>query len=308
MTTKRTYIGVDEELVIKGRLTIEGNVTQVETTQEINRVESNAFVINSDGTAGTSTLAINSNNNFANLTYDTSTGTNLVSSQTITSNILIPNTGSLVVDSGATLTGNIYTGLANEAGALTNDRTLTLTGDVSGSVALGLNANTSSPSLNVTITANAVALGTDTTGQYARTVTAGTGMDITTASSTDGTAYTVSIDNTAVTAAGYGANASTVSNFTVNAQGQLTAAANQPISITHHQVTDFNTEVRALLSVTDSGGDGSLSYNNSTGVITYTGPSLAEVQARIDNSASNVRAHISGGDGIDFANFGNAMA
>ena len=297
MTTKRTYIGVDEELVIKGRLTIEGNVTQVETTQEINRVESNAFVVNSDGTAGTTTLAINSNNNFANLTY---AGTNLVSSQTITSNILIPNTGSLVIDSGATLTGNIYTGLANEAGALTNDRTVTLTGDVSGSVALGLNANTSSPSLNVTITANAVALGTDTTGQYARTVTAGTGMDITTASSTDGTAYTVSIDNTAVTAAGYGANASTVSNFTVNAQGQLTAAANQPISITHHQVTDFNTEVRALLSVTDSGGDGSLSYNNSTGVITYTGPSLAEVQARIDNSASNVRAHLSGGDGVTY--------
>ena len=58
MATKRTYIGVDEELVVKGRLTIEGNVTQVETTQEVNRVESNAFVINSDGTAGTTVLAI----------------------------------------------------------------------------------------------------------------------------------------------------------------------------------------------------------------------------------------------------------
>jgi len=41
------------------------------------------------------------------------------------------------------------------------------------------------------------------------------------------------------------------------------------------------------LSVTDSGGDGSLAYNNSTGVITYTGP-----------SASEVRAHFSGGTGI----------
>ena len=139
MATKRTYIGVDEELVIKGRLTIEGNVTQVETTQEVNRVESNAFVINSDGTAGTTTLAIKSGSDFANLTF---AGTNLVSSQTITSNILIPNTGSLVIDSGATLTGNIYTGLANEAGALTNDRTLALTGPITGSIALGLNANT----------------------------------------------------------------------------------------------------------------------------------------------------------------------
>ena len=41
------------------------------------------------------------------------------------------------------------------------------------------------------------------------------------------------------------------------------------------------------LSVTDSGGDGSLSYNNTTGVFTYTGP-----------SATEVRAHFSQGTGI----------
>lgn len=46
-------------------------------------------------------------------------------------------------------------------------------------------------------------------------------------------------------------------------------------------------DVRGLISVTDSGGDGSLSYNSTTGVLTYTGP-----------SASEVRAHISGGNGI----------
>ena len=48
------------------------------------------------------------------------------------------------------------------------------------------------------------------------------------------------------------------------------------------------TQVEALLSVTDAGGDGSLAYNNTTGVFTYTGPSAAEV-----------RAHISGSTGID---------
>jgi hypothetical protein len=41
------------------------------------------------------------------------------------------------------------------------------------------------------------------------------------------------------------------------------------------------------ISVTDSGGDGSLSYDNTTGVFTYTGP-----------SASEVRAHFSAGTGI----------
>jgi hypothetical protein len=48
-----------------------------------------------------------------------------------------------------------------------------------------------------------------------------------------------------------------------------------------------NGRARSAISVTDSGGDGSLSYDNSTGVITYTGP-----------SASDVRAHFSGGTGI----------
>lgn len=46
----------------------------------------------------------------------------------------------------------------------------------------------------------------------------------------------------------------------------------------------------ASFSVTDSGGDGSLSYNNSTGVITYTGP-----------SATEVRSHFSAGTGISIS-------
>ena len=47
---------------------------------------------------------------------------------------------------------------------------------------------------------------------------------------------------------------------------------------------------RAAVSVTDASGDGSLSYDSATGVITYTGP-----------SASEVRAHLSAGDGLAFA-------
>ena len=49
--------------------------------------------------------------------------------------------------------------------------------------------------------------------------------------------------------------------------------------ITYTGITD--SQVRGKISVTDSGGDGSLAYNNSTGVITYTGPSASEVQAHI---------------------------
>jgi len=48
--------------------------------------------------------------------------------------------------------------------------------------------------------------------------------------------------------------------------------------------------VRGDVSVTDAGGDGSLAYNNSTGVFTYTGPSAAEV-----------RAHLSAGTGVTYS-------
>lgn len=47
---------------------------------------------------------------------------------------------------------------------------------------------------------------------------------------------------------------------------------------------------RQSISVTDAGGDGSLTYNNTSGVLTYTGP-----------SASEVRAHLSAGAGITFS-------
>ena len=51
----------------------------------------------------------------------------------------------------------------------------------------------------------------------------------------------------------------------------------------------FDSDVRNSISVTDAGGDGSLTYNNSTGIITYTGP-----------SATEVRSHFSAGGDLTF--------
>ena len=51
-----------------------------------------------------------------------------------------------------------------------------------------------------------------------------------------------------------------------------------------------NSDARGAVSVTDSGGDGSLSYNSTSGVITYTGP-----------SATEVRAHLSAGTGVTYS-------
>ena len=44
---------------------------------------------------------------------------------------------------------------------------------------------------------------------------------------------------------------------------------------------------RASVSVTDSGGEGSLAYNNTSGVITYTGPSDSDIRGKISVAGSS---------------------
>ena len=61
---------------------------------------------------------------------------------------------------------------------------------------------------------------------------------------------------------GSGANAITTSNVAEGANLYYT-----------------NARARAAISVTDNGGDGSLSYNNSTGVLTFAGPSTTDYRA-----------------------------
>jgi hypothetical protein len=51
-----------------------------------------------------------------------------------------------------------------------------------------------------------------------------------------------------------------------------------------------DSDAKNAVSANDGGGDGSFAYNNATGVFTYTGP-----------SDSDVRAHITAGEGIDFS-------
>ena len=81
-------------------------------------------------------------------------------------------------------------------------------------------------------------------------------------------------------------------NLTGNVTGTTSSIANHDTGDLSEGSNLYHTTARARgsISVTDAGGDGSASYNSSTGVITYTGP-----------SASEVRAHLSAGTGVTYS-------
>ena len=319
MSTNNTYINALDDFVVKGNLTVEGNVTQVSTTINENRVASEELIINSDGENTTARLTLNSNNTLANISFID--GGNVVVEPNIQGNLIVGPGQTLTVAGGATINGNVFfgnvTGVASEATMFTDLVTISLDGDATGSAQFQGAGNTATismvlDSVNANVgswgnasyvpnfTTNAKGLITQA-GENAINITASqvsdfsstargllTGINGITYTSGDGN---ISLSDTigAASAGGYG-SASVVPVITADRYGRIGGIANTTIAITASQVTDFTTAAEALFSVTDAGGDGSLAYNNTTGVFTYTGP-----------SASEVRAHFSGGTGIDIS-------
>lgn len=118
-------------------------------------------------------------------------GTTVLTSTTLTANV----TGNLTGNSNGAHTGNVtgnvtgnlsgnvtgnvsgnLTGTASNALVWTNQRKITLDGDVTGNVFIDGSANVT---ITTTIAANSVALGTDTTGDYVANLVSGTGITIT---------------------------------------------------------------------------------------------------------------------------------
>ena len=316
MATNNTYINAQDDFTVKGNLTVEGNVTQVSTTINENRVAAEEFIINSDGENTTAKLTFNSNNTLANISFID--GGNMVVEPNLQGNIIIGSGQTLTVAGGANIQGNVFfgnvSGVASEATMFTDLVTVVLSGDATGQAQFqgsgntatiplvldSVNSNTGSFGDAATIpnfTVNAKGLLT-AAGETAVSITSSQVSDFTTSargvlSGSLGVEYNNSSGVVSLSqygGAGQFGSATAVPQIVVDGGGRISSSSNVTIAIPSSQITDFTSRVRSNITVSDSGGDGSLAYNSTSGVITYTGP-----------SASEVRAHFTGGTGIDIS-------
>lgn len=121
----------------------------------------------------------------------------------------------------------------------TTARTITLNGDVSGSVSVDGSANVT---ITTSVQPNSIALGTDTSGNYVAGLTQGTGISVT-GTAGEGWSPTVSLTNVGT--------AGTYRSVTTDAQGRVIAGTN-PTTVNGYGLTDVytKTEVNSLIPTT----------------------------------------------------------
>ena len=193
---------------------------------------------------------------------------------------IIADTG-LDLDGGDGLSGDVTIKISNTTvaegsyGSATAVPTFTV--DAQGRLTA---ASTAAISTSFTLTDNQGTPNTDTFNNGGTlTFAGGTGLT----STVGNDSVTFDITSTGVTDGAYG-SATQVATFTVNEQGQLTAAANAAISIPHGSVSDWDEAVQDIVGPQFTGGTHtgiSATYTDATGVVNLsisdggvTGPKL----------------------------------
>jgi hypothetical protein len=252
----KTIISPDDVLYIDGELVIKGNVTQIETTQIINKLESNTLIINSDGSQG-------SDGNYAipqlvlkyNYTGQEALGWGMMSYRA--NDITRSNDAGLgymrFSTVGYPVNGAIQLSKLQTMPAGTSNSESNI-GILEGNLWSGNSAGafglTSPVIINVTSTNN---------GGYTDLVPVSAAFQ----NAGDTVTLNLNLDVTGVTPGIYGANTSTTNRIDIDAKGRITEIINQPIEITFDQVSGGNISGDAANAVYGLFSNGTGLYYNS---------------------------------------------
>jgi hypothetical protein len=357
----KTIISPDDALYIDGELIVKGNIVQIETTQIINKLESNTLIINSDGSQGDDgryaipqlALKYDYSNDLMSgwgmmhyrandLENSTDAGLGYMRFSTVG----YPVNGAIQIEKIHTmpnntvnsesnigiLEGNLWTGNAGAAYAMTSAVTIDITSsntgaytdikpvsdsfiDAGDTVSLNLDLdetgvvpNTYGTNVStqnritvdskgritnlinspIAITFDQVTGGIiagETANSIYNIFSAGTGLTFNGYTTIpNGEFY---ITDTGIGAGNYG-QANSLVNFTVNAQGQLTTAANVLINIEASQISDFESAVEDLFgaeTIYDNTSWTAANLAYSPGKFTYTPPTRLEVRQTLSTTA-----------------------
>ena len=183
--------------------------------------------------------------------------------------------------------------IANTANALTTARTITLAGDLEGSVSFN---GSQDVTIYGNVTLDTIALGTDTVGDYVANLTAGTGITLS-GFAGETSNITVTLANTTVTPGSYGGSTN-VPALVIDAQGRITAAGNAAISTTLNISGDTGSNVLSLINdtLTFDGAAPGIHTSVTNGTVTFTNTGVTNVAAtagHIDVSAGTGNVSLS---------------
>ena len=190
-------------------------------------------------------------------------------------------------------------GNADTATTLQNTRTISLSGDVSGSVSFNGSSNVD---ITATVQPNSVALGTDTTGNYVNDITAGTGVAVTHTPG-EGTSPTIAIGQAVGTSASVTfAKVDTTGDITVG--GNLTVngttttvnstAVNVKNQVVFEGATDDNFET--TLTVVDPTADRTITFPDATTTVVGTDTTQTLTNKTLTSPVVNTPTGIVKGD------------
>jgi trimeric autotransporter adhesin len=198
-------IATTGNIIVGGDLTVQGTTTTVNSTTV--EIGDNIILVNTSGLA-TGGFEVFDGSGYKSLIWDSIdnrwefTGGNVYTSGTFLADTIQVNSTGLVTNLNADLLdgqhGSYYLNWQNTSNKPDPTITGVLTGDVAGTGTVTLTDLANGIlSISTTIQPNSIALGTDTNGQYATTVSvAGTGLSATAPNANDGTAYTITSNAT----------------------------------------------------------------------------------------------------------------